>query len=192
MVQSCPFFAPFLGIPYDSCGAIKSVSDDKEDKAIRKVSSARAPSPMDLQDAFEDKHFQHYADKFERSPKHTYCNNPTLGDLLLQGKCCLFHQPSAGWQMPQFDFPLWMFKCWHHSHGQLGTTPLICSLTMPRYKLQAVGSSIFGAGGQRTNGENMTQMARPTVTWADRVRGFAGGIARPESLGPVHEKLVNW
>ncbi|CAJ1963057.1 unnamed protein product [Cylindrotheca closterium] len=64
MVQSCPFFAPFLGIPDDSDGAIKSVSDDEEDKAIRKVSSARAPSPMDLQGAVEDKPFQHYADKF--------------------------------------------------------------------------------------------------------------------------------
>ncbi|CAJ1954254.1 unnamed protein product [Cylindrotheca closterium] len=72
MVQSCPFFAPFLGIPDDSGGAIKSVSDDEEDKAIRKVSSARAPFPMDLQDALEDKPFQYYADKFERSPKHTY------------------------------------------------------------------------------------------------------------------------
>ncbi|CAJ1963110.1 unnamed protein product [Cylindrotheca closterium] len=139
MFQSCPFFAPFLGIPDDSGGAIKSVSDDEEDQAIQKVSSAQTPSPMDLQGAVEDKPFQHYADKFERSPKHTpYCNNPTLGDLLLQGKCYLFHQPSVGWQMPQFDFPLWMFKCWYHSHGQLGTTPLICSLTMPRYKLLAL------------------------------------------------------
>ncbi|CAJ1944849.1 unnamed protein product [Cylindrotheca closterium] len=51
-----------------------------------------------------------------------------------------------------------------------------------------VGSSIFGAGGRHTDGEIMTKMARPTVTWADRVRGFAGGIARPESLGPEHEK----
>ncbi|CAJ1926780.1 unnamed protein product [Cylindrotheca closterium] len=97
MVQSCPFFAPFLGIPDDSGGAIKSVSDDEEDKAIRNVSSARAPSPMDLQDAVEDKPFQHYAVKFERSLKQTYCNNPTLGDLLLQGNCYLFHQPSVDW-----------------------------------------------------------------------------------------------
>ncbi|CAJ1928136.1 unnamed protein product [Cylindrotheca closterium] len=137
-VQSCPFFAPFLGIPGDSGGAIKSVSDDEEDRAIRKVSSARAPTPMDLQDAVEDKPFQHYADKFERSLKQTYCNNPTLVDLLLQGNCYLVHHPSVNWQMPQFDFPLWRFKCWHHSHGQLGKTPLICSLTKPRYKLLAL------------------------------------------------------
>ncbi|CAJ1967240.1 unnamed protein product [Cylindrotheca closterium] len=54
MVRSCPFFAPFWGIPDDSGGVIKSVSDDEEDKTIQKVSSARAPSPMDLQDAVED------------------------------------------------------------------------------------------------------------------------------------------
>ncbi|CAJ1950464.1 unnamed protein product [Cylindrotheca closterium] len=64
------------------------------------------------------------------------------------------------------------------------------SFTCPTSQ-ERVGSSIFGAGGQRTDGENMTKMARPTVTWADRVRGFAGGIARPELLGPAHEKLVN-
>ncbi|CAJ1937343.1 unnamed protein product [Cylindrotheca closterium] len=65
------------------------------------------------------------------------------------------------------------------------------SLTCPTSQ-ERVGSSIFGAGGQRTDGENMTKMTRPTVTWADRVRGFAGGIARPESLGPAHKKkLVN-
>ncbi|CAJ1943967.1 unnamed protein product [Cylindrotheca closterium] len=55
---------------------------------------------------------------------------------------------------------------------------------------ERVGSSIFGAGGQRTDGKNMTKMTRPMVTWADRVRGFAGGIARPESLGPAHKKRL--
>ncbi|CAJ1940985.1 unnamed protein product [Cylindrotheca closterium] len=69
------------------------------------------------------------------SPLPTPCNNPTLGKDLLQSNCYRFLHPPVDWQMPQFDFALWMFKCWHSSLLHPGNSPLICGFTMPGHNL---------------------------------------------------------
>ncbi|CAJ1968680.1 unnamed protein product, partial [Cylindrotheca closterium] len=67
------------------------------------------------------------------SPVPTPCNKD-----LLHSNCYRFLHPPVDWQMPQFDFPLWMFKGWHSSLLYSGNSPLICGFTMPGHNLLAL------------------------------------------------------
>ncbi|CAJ1957703.1 unnamed protein product [Cylindrotheca closterium] len=141
MVQSCPFSAAFSFFTFGGKNGIA----DRHEAPLWKHGSPATPCKVSRL-AETAGPWEHVAlltiiicsTNWMPSPLPTPCNNPTLGKDLLQSNCYRFLHPPVDWQMPRFDFTLWMFKCWHSSLLYPGNSPLICGFTMPGHNLLAL------------------------------------------------------